>query len=617
MNDSRPTTTPREIHVHADRGDDLDSGSLERPYRTIGAAALTAQPGDSILVHDGIYRETVSPPRGGTAEHPITFTAAPGARPIITGSEPVSGWMRRDARTWHVDIPHAFFGAFNPFAEEISGDWFNPDGRVAHTGAVYLDDERLTEAAVLDDVLRESGQGLYFTEIGVETTRVIANFGDRAPAEHRVEVNVRRTVFFPVENNIDHIIVRGFVLQNAAPNWAPPTTHQLGIVGPNWAKGWVIEDNLIRNSSCAGISLGKYDDPEHDLPGGPGYQDWNTTIARAWRNGWDRETVGHHTVRRNEIVDCDEVGIVGAFGCAYSVIEGNHIHRIATRGLFGGAEIAGIKFHGPVDTVIRDNWIHDCLRGIHLDWMTQGTQIVGNLMHDNNGTSTREVGFFEAGSGQDLFLEVNHGPCLVAGNILLSRTSVLNAAHGTAFAHNLLRGVAPSVTRWLPRVTPWLALHSTAGEGESDNRCGDDRYVSNVFWAPGGLAIFDGLFELPTVITGNVHTAECQPAASEQNALSTSDATDPTVRIDGDDAYLRVRTDSEWPATTPRRTVTTENLGVTVTAGHPFVNPDGSDLRIDHDYFGRPFASEPLPGPFAEPVSGEVRVWPKALRSEG
>ena len=45
--------------------------------------------------------------------------------------------------------------------------------------------------------------------------------------------------------------------------------------------------------------------------------------------------------------------------CAFSVIEHNHIYRIATKHEYFGYEIGGIKFHAAVDTVIRRNCIHD------------------------------------------------------------------------------------------------------------------------------------------------------------------------------------------------------------------------------------------------------------------
>ncbi|MBM6901370.1 hypothetical protein H6B10_17135, partial [Gemmiger formicilis] len=34
-------------------------GSAARPFSTIGAAAAAAQPGDTVLIHSGIYREWV------------------------------------------------------------------------------------------------------------------------------------------------------------------------------------------------------------------------------------------------------------------------------------------------------------------------------------------------------------------------------------------------------------------------------------------------------------------------------------------------------------------------------------------------------------------------------
>ena len=40
-------------------------GSTAQPFRGIQAAAALAQPGDTVRVRPGIYRERVMPPRGG------------------------------------------------------------------------------------------------------------------------------------------------------------------------------------------------------------------------------------------------------------------------------------------------------------------------------------------------------------------------------------------------------------------------------------------------------------------------------------------------------------------------------------------------------------------------
>ena len=54
------------------------------------------------------------------------------------------------------------------------------------------------------------------------------------------------------------------LVTKAATTWAPPAAYQDGMIGPHWSKGWIIEDCEISNSKCAGISLGKYYDPEND-----------------------------------------------------------------------------------------------------------------------------------------------------------------------------------------------------------------------------------------------------------------------------------------------------------------------------------------------------------------
>ncbi|MFN7342855.1 MAG: right-handed parallel beta-helix repeat-containing protein, partial [bacterium] len=96
---------------------------------------------------------------------------------------------------------------------------------------------------------------------------------------------------------------------------------------------------------------------------------------------------------------CGQVGIVGSLGCAFSTVHGNVIHDINLASPFGGAEMAGIKFHGAIDVKISHNHIYRCgyVAGIWLDWMCQGAQITGNLMHDND---------LDCG---DLFIEMQHG----------------------------------------------------------------------------------------------------------------------------------------------------------------------------------------------------------------
>ena len=69
---------PSELHV-ATTGSDQADGSQNAPFRTINRAAALAQPGDTVVVHGGEYREWVQPQRGGLSDRRrITYTAARG-----------------------------------------------------------------------------------------------------------------------------------------------------------------------------------------------------------------------------------------------------------------------------------------------------------------------------------------------------------------------------------------------------------------------------------------------------------------------------------------------------------------------------------------------------------
>ena len=140
--------------------------------RTISAAALRAQPGDVITVHEGVYRERVSPPRGGESDAKrIVYQAAPGEKVEIKGSEVVTKWDKVQNDTWKATLPNTFFGSFNPYSDLINGDWFKPQGRDHHTGAVYLNGDWLTEAAKLEDVLKAAGDTpLWYGQVDDDNT---------------------------------------------------------------------------------------------------------------------------------------------------------------------------------------------------------------------------------------------------------------------------------------------------------------------------------------------------------------------------------------------------------------------------------------------------------------
>jgi alpha-L-arabinofuranosidase len=84
----------KEYHVSSN-GNNGNPGTKSRPFKTISAAAAVAQPGDTITVNWGTYRERVNPRRGGLSDtERITFRAAKGEKVIIKGSEEIKGWKQ-------------------------------------------------------------------------------------------------------------------------------------------------------------------------------------------------------------------------------------------------------------------------------------------------------------------------------------------------------------------------------------------------------------------------------------------------------------------------------------------------------------------------------------------
>lgn len=75
---------------------DANAGTETQPWKTISRATGVLQPGDTLLVKAGTYRETVILTKSGNAAQRITIQAHPGheRRAIINAAEPLKTWRK-------------------------------------------------------------------------------------------------------------------------------------------------------------------------------------------------------------------------------------------------------------------------------------------------------------------------------------------------------------------------------------------------------------------------------------------------------------------------------------------------------------------------------------------
>lgn len=590
-------------------------GSEKNPFRTISQAAAAAMPGDKVIIGGGIYREWVKPQNGGLGNNQrIVYEGAAGQEAVISGAEVISGWENVGGTVWRASVSNEVFGEKNPYAEEIFGDWYDGLGQVHHVGELYVDGQAMYEAAALEKVYEQMEPGArafrWFAQVQEEETVFYGNFCGKAPNECLTEISVRPCCFFPEREGVGYITVSNLTMRQGAPQWAPPTAFQPGLVGPHWSKGWIIEKCKIHDSKCCGISLGKKHDIKDNCwskdPSKGGAQTYTEIIFSNLRDGWNKEKIGSHIVRNNEIYNCGQAGIIGNMGGAFSEITGNYIHNINDRGEVSGAEMAGVKLHAAIDTVVADNMFHHCTNGLWLDWEAQGAQVRRNVFFENN---------------EDLFIEVSHGPAIVESNLLLSERNFFNVSQGTACVHNLFAGELTPI-RDVNRFTLYHLPHSTMVGGVMLVYGGDDKIMNNIFVGTGeekkfyGTNAYEGYREaarvksmendtpaadmeetFPVRMENNVYVNGAQPWSGEKSAYVVSEFTAKVSVEEKDGHYWLVTNLDELPEGLCGEQITTELLGKAFEPDQPYEDRDGNPIVLDRDFAGRQRGDKAAAGP--------------------
>lgn len=637
--------------IHVDKkGSDCGFGNVESPFLTIDKAASVAQPGDSIIVHEGIYREEITHINTGLSEsRRISFEAAKDEQVIIKGSEEITGWQQTDGSIWKVEIDNKIFKDFNPFATKLFGDWLAVDNDKS-LGQVYLNDqslfevseyEQLADPKLVEETLdhwtnkqvtydyKDQSIYVWYAKVEKDITTIYVNFHDYNPNNEVTEINVRKSAFRPFKMHTNYITIRNFEIANVATQWSPPTAAQTGMIDTHWSKGWIIENNTLYNAVCSAIAIGKEISTGDNLntyrKDKPGYQYQIETVFKAVNSDWNKETIGSHIVRNNVIHDCGQNAVVGHLGSAFSKIYNNHIYNIGNKREFFGYEIAGIKLHAAIDTQVYNNYVHNCSLGMWFDWQTQGTRISKNIFNDNT---------------RDLFVEVSSGPYIVDNNILTADYALDNHAQGGAYVNNIINGEI--VHRlMLDRATPYHVPHSTLIAGFAPVYGGDDRFYNNIFIGQEGIPnvgteIYNGyntsLSEFKEAVAKEEGDHESfhkikQPVYIEDNAYFNKanqfnredrnfidENVNPNLSIveEGNDVYLNISVPESF-IEFKGKVYDTETLPKVRIVDADFEDENGNSLTLNTDLNDDLRENESMIGPLQTLTTGnnKVKIWTK------
>ncbi|MBE6180255.1 MAG: right-handed parallel beta-helix repeat-containing protein [Staphylococcus xylosus] len=637
--------------IHVDKkGSDCGLGNVESPFLTIDKAASVAQPGDSIIVHEGIYREEITHINTGLSEsRRISFEAAKDEQVIIKGSEEITGWQQIDGSIWKVEIDNKIFKDFNPFATKLFGDWLAVDNDKS-LGQVYLNDqslfevseyEQLADPKLVEETLdhwtnkqvtydyKDQSIYVWYAKVEKDITTIYVNFHDYNPNNEVTEINVRKSAFRPFKMHTNYITIRNFEIANVATQWSPPTAAQTGMIDTHWSKGWIIENNTLYNAVCSAIAIGKEISTGDNLntyrKDKPGYQYQIETVFKAVNSDWNKETIGSHIVRNNVIHDCGQNAVVGHLGSAFSKIYNNHIYNIGNKREFFGYEIAGIKLHAAIDTQVYNNYVHNCSLGMWFDWQTQGTRISKNIFNDNT---------------RDLFVEVSSGPYIVDNNILTADYALDNHAQGGAYVNNIINGEI--VHRlMLDRATPYHVPHSTLIAGFAPVYGGDDRFYNNIFIGQEGIPnvgteIYNGyntsLSEFKEAVAKEEGDHESfhkikQPVYIEDNAYFNKanqfnredrnfidENVNPNLSIveEGNDVYLNISVPESF-IEFKGKVYDTETLPKVRIVDADFEDENGNSLTLNTDLNDELRENESMIGPLQTLATGnnKVKIWTK------
>lgn len=283
-------------HV-AIQGQDAAAGTEAAPWRTLQHAVDALKPGDTAVIGPGIYRERIELKRGGTAESPITLTAAPGARVVVTGADLLAdGWTKVGgldgaySRDWSLRFP-------------INGpdDLTHPaDKEHELTGRA---EQVFHSGRLLRQVLRREQLAPGTFHVDLSAKKLYVWLRDSAnPAGTDVEAS-KRMHWLAAAPGVSHLRVRGITFRYAANH-----AQRGAFTVAHGARDWIVEDCIFERANGPGATF----------------------------------TGDGHTIRRCDFQDNGQLGF-GAWSCHQTRVQECGIYRNNAKGYSTAWEAGGTK----------------------------------------------------------------------------------------------------------------------------------------------------------------------------------------------------------------------------------------------------------------------------------
>jgi len=393
------------VDCNAKNADDNGPGTQDHPFKTINHAAQVLQPGERVVIAEGVYREFIQPARGGTGpDAMISYEAAPGAKVVVKGSRVVTDWKpsegwnfgfdpatHQPVKAWELKLDPSWFPTgYNPFeVDNVLGNktWLryaqdNMSTYFRRRGLVFVDGHPLEPVETPQELAGPSPRSMnYFTEVhwtplfkefqpeagkvwiemnGMTLHIRLANDDD--PSKHTIEITTEEQVYSPAERYQSYIRVKGIAFEHAGNGFPVP---QRGMVSVNRGNHFIFEDDTFDWANSVGLDVGN--------------EDWGASRPP--------QPVGFDIVRGNTFRYCGIEGLGGTGGPQNMLVEKNLFEWVGWQSAAMMSESGGTKMHTAHNLLFRNNVVRHIrhANGIWLDIGNANDRLTGNVFADIPG----------------------------------------------------------------------------------------------------------------------------------------------------------------------------------------------------------------------------------------